>query len=156
MGTFAVNCATKLRKEGSCCTTVTVFVHTNPFKPQAFQYNNSRTLKLDVPTSDNIEIVAAAIKMLKEMYRPMCAYKKAGVMVGGIVPDTQVQLGLFDSVDRSRRSDLMQSIDQINSKLGRDKVRLAVQGFDRKWRLRQERLSPCYTTRFTDFLTVYV
>jgi len=86
----------------------------------------------------------------------MCAYKKAGVMVGGIVPDTQVQLGLFDSVDRSRRSDLMQSIDQINSKLGRDKVRLAVQGFDRKWRLRQERLSPCYTTRFTDFLTVYV
>ena len=77
-------------------------------------------------------------------------------MVGGIVPDTQVQLGLFDSVDRSRRQDLMQSIDEINSKLGRDKVRLAVQGFDRKWRLRRERLSPCYTTRFTDFLTVKV
>lgn len=156
VGTFAVNCATKLRKEGSCCTTITVFVHTNPFKPQAFQYNNSRTLKLDIPTSDNIEIVATAIKILKEIYRPMCAYKKAGVMVGGIVPDTHVQLGMFDSVDRSRRSDLMQSIDQINSKLGHDKVRLAVQGFDRKWRLRQERLSPCYTTRFTDFLTVYV
>ena len=156
VGTFAVNCATKLRKEGSCCTTVTAFVHTNPFKPNAFQYNNYRTLKLDVPTSDNIEIVAAAIRLLKEIYRPLCAYKKAGVMVGGIVPDTQVQLGLFDTVDRSRRQDLMQSIDEINSKLGRDKVRLAVQGFDRKWRLRRERLSPCYTTRFTDFLTVKV
>ena len=156
VGTFAVNCATKLRKEGSCCTTVTAFVHTNPFKPQAFQYNNSRTIKLDVPTSDNIEIVAAAIKILKEIYRPLCAYKKAGVMVGGIVPDSQVQLGLFDSINRSRRSDLMQSIDEINSKLGRDKVRLAVQGFDRSWRLRQERLSPCYTTRFTDFLTVKI
>jgi DNA polymerase V len=156
VGTFAVNCATKLRKEGSCCSTVTVFIHTNPFKPHALEYNNSRTLKLDVPTSDNIEIVVAAIKLLKEIYRPPFAYKKAGVMIGGIVPDSQVQLGLFDSVDRSRRADLMQSIDEINSKLGRDKVRLAVQGFDRKWRLRQERLSPCYTTRFSDFLTVRI
>ena len=156
LGTFAVNCATKLRKDGSCCTTVTAFIHTNPFKSEAFQYNNSRTIKLEVPTSDNIEIVAAAIKILDKIYRPMCSYKKAGVMVGGIVPDSQVQLGLFDAVDRSRRADLMQSIDEINSKLGRDKVRLALQGFDRRWRLRQERLSPCYTTRFTDFLTVKV
>ena len=135
---------------------MTVFIYTNPFKPLALEYNNSRTLKLDVPTSDNIEIVAAAIKLLKEIYRPLFAYKKAGVVIGGIVPDSQVQLGLFDSVDRSRRADLMQSIDEINSKLGRDKVRLAVQGFDRKWRLRQERLSPCYTTRFSDFLTVRI
>jgi DNA polymerase V len=156
LGTFAVNCATKLRKEGSCCTTVTAFIQTNPFKPEAFQYSNSRTIKLDVPTSDNIEIVAAAIKVLDEIYRPMCSYKKAGILVGGIVPDSQVQLGLFDAVDRSRRADLMQSIDEINSKLGRDKVRLAVQGFDRRWRLKQERLSPCYTTRFTDFITVKV
>lgn len=156
LGTFAVNCATKLRKEGSCCTTVTVFIHTNPFKPETFQYNNSRTIKLEVPTSDNIEIVAAAIKILAKIYRPMFSYKKAGVMVGGIVPDSQVQLGLFDAVDRSRRSDLMHSIDEINSKLGRDKVRLALQGFDRRWRLRQEKLSPCYTTRFTDFLTVKI
>ena len=90
VGTFAVNCATKLRKEGSCCTTVTAFVHTNPFKPNAFQYNNSRTLKLAY-TSDNIEIVAAAIRLLKEIYRPL-RLQKAGVTVGGIVPDTQVQL----------------------------------------------------------------
>jgi DNA polymerase V len=156
VGTFAVNCATKLRKENSCCTTITVFVNTNPFKPHATQYSNARTIKLDVPTCDNIEIVAAAIKALKQIYRSGLAYKKAGVLVGGIVPDSQVQLGLFDSVNRSRRADLMQSIDEINSRLGRDKVRLAVQGFDRKWRLRQERLSPCYTTRFTDFLTVKV
>ena len=76
--------------------------------------------------------------------------------MGDIVPSDQVQLGIFDSVDRSKRGTLMKSIDTINAQMGRDKVRLAVQGFDRKWRLRQERLSPCYTTRFADILTIRV
>ena len=57
---------------------------------------------------------------------------------------------------KSKRGTLMKSIDTINAQMGRDKVRLAVQGFDRRWRLRQERLSPCYTTRFADILTVSV
>ena len=81
-------------------------------------------------------------------------YKKAGVIVSDIVPQQQVQLSLFDGVDRVKRKYLMNSIDTINTRIGRDKVRLAVQGFDRKWRLKQEHLSPCYTTRFSDFLTV--
>jgi len=156
VSTFAVNCATKLRKEGSSSSTITTFIHTNPFKTHATQYSNSLTIKLDVPSNDNIEIVSAAIKALKKIYRPGLAYKKAGVLVGSIVPASQVQLGLFDDVDRSKRTDLMQSLDSINSRLGRDTVRLAVQGFDRKWRLRQERLSPCYTTRFSDILTVSI
>ena len=65
-----------------------------------------------------------------------------------------MQLSLFDGVDRQKRKCLMTSVDKINKRIGKDKVRLAVQGFDRKWRLKQEHLSPCYTTRFTDLLTV--
>jgi DNA polymerase V len=129
---------------------------TNPFKPQAPQYNASRTIKLEVPTNDTFEIVASALQALKFIFREGFSYKKAGVLVSSITPSSEVQLGLFDVVDRSKRNSLMTSIDNINTKLGRDKVRLAVQGFDRKWKLRQERLSPCYTTRFTDFLTVKI
>jgi DNA polymerase V len=156
VGTFAVNCSVKLRNEGSCCSSITVFVTTNPFKPNAKQYHGSRTVKLEVPTNDSMEIVVAATRALVEIYRSDCIYKKAGVLVGDITPFEHVQLGLFDSVDRSKRGSLMKSIDTINAQMGRDKVRLAVQGFDRKWRLRQERLSPCYTTRFGDILTVRV
>ena len=50
----------------------------------------------------------------------------------------------------------MSAVDHINQKMGRNKIRLAVQGFDRKWRLKQEKLSPCYTTRFSDVLYVKV
>ncbi|GIR13683.1 MAG: hypothetical protein CM15mP23_22580 [Cryomorphaceae bacterium] len=61
---------------------------------------------------------------------------------------------MFDRVDRSKRANLMTSYDAINSRMGRDTVRLAVQGFDRKWKMKQERLSPCYTTRMTELLEV--
>jgi DNA polymerase V len=63
---------------------------------------------------------------------------------------------MFDTVDRSKRKSLMKAYDSINNKMGRDTVRLTVQGFDRKWKMRQEQLSPCYTTRITELLEVKI
>ena len=81
-------------------------------------------------------------------------YKKAGVIVHDIRKIDQIQLNMFDRVDRDRRRNLMASYDAINNRMGRDTVRLAVQGFDRKWKMSKERLSPCYTTRMTELLEV--
>ena len=156
IGAYANTCAAKLRKEKSCISTVSVFINTNPFKYAEGQYNGYRKIQLDTPTNDSMEIVKAAIVGLRAIYRKGYAYKKAGVIVSEVVPQEQVQLSLFDSVNRTKRNQLMRALDQINARIGRDKVRLAVQGFDRKWRLKQERLSPCYTTRFADILTVKI
>ena len=61
---------------------------------------------------------------------------------------------MFDKVDRAKRKNLMFAYDTINNKMGRDTVRLTIQGFDRKWKMKQEQLSPCYTTRITELLEV--
>ena len=61
---------------------------------------------------------------------------------------------MFDIVNRDKRGNLMTFFDIINSKMGRDTVRLAVQAFDRKLKMKQERLSQCYTTRMTELLEV--
>ena len=47
-------------------------------------------------------------------------------------------------------------IDKINGSMGRAKLRIATQGFDRKWKMQQEQLSPCYTTRIDEILKVKV
>ena len=111
---------------------------------------------LDVPTNDGVEITKVAIAALKKIYKSGFIYKKAGVIVSEIVPDYTRQLSLFDNRDVNKQKKLMDVMDKLNTQMGRDKVRLAVQGFDRKWRLKQERLSPCYTTRLADILTVNV
>ena len=156
IGSHANTCATKLRKEKSCCTTVGVFLSTNPFKPQAKQYNPYTVTQLHVPTNDSMEIVKVAIKALESIYRGDCIYKKAGVVVSRMVPQEQTQLSLFDSLDRGKRENINIAVDRVNSLMGKNKVHLAVQGNGRKWKIKQERLSPCYTTRFADILEVRI
>ena len=73
-----------------------------------------------------------------------------------IVPRSQVQLSIFDKVDRNKQTKLMATMDGINKQLGRDKVRYAVAGYGRKWKLRQEQLSPCYTTNIHEILKVKI
>ena len=156
VASYATRCAMKLRKEKSLSFKVVVFLTTNPFNSSEAQYRASQKITLDVPTNDSVEITKVAIAALKKIYKSGFVYKKAGVIVSEIVPDYTRQLSLFDNRNICKQKSLMNVMDKLNTQMGRDKVRLAVQGFDRKWRLKQERLSPCYTTRFTDILTVKV
>ena len=153
---FANTCAIKLRKEAGCCYKVSVFLMTNRYKPNALQHYPYITLNFQTPTSDSFEIVSKANIALKNIYRDKCIYKKAGVIVQNIVSAKEVQTSLFDTINRKKRNKLMCSIDKINMLMGRDKIRLAAQGFDRKWKLQQEKLSPCYTTRFSDILSINI
>lgn len=151
---YATMCAMKLRKEGSLAGSVLVFIKTNPFKNEGHQYNNCQKFILEVPTNDSLELTKKALTVLDTIYRKGYAYKKAGVIVSNIVPDSSRQMSLFSEQDPFKTKNIMQAMDHINQTMGRNKVRLAVQGFDRKWRLKQEKLSPCYTTRFSDMLNV--
>ena len=156
LSTYAAMCGAKLRKQGSCAGMVTIFIHTNPFKYQyRANYKGIRKIRLKTPTNDSLEIVSAAVSALRSIYRSDCIYKKAGVIVSGIVPQSQVQLSFFDDIgDIEKRHRLMQAMDTVNDSYGKMKVRFAINGFERKWKLKQERLSPCYTTRMSELLRV--
>jgi len=154
VSTFAANCAKKLRDQNSVCKKISVFIITNPFKPEAKQYQGYQILELPTATNDSIEISKMALQGLQNIFKDDCVYKKAGVIVHDISPENQLQLNMFDKVDRAKRKSLMLAYDTVNNKMGRDTLRLTVQGFDRKWKMKQEQLSPCYTTRVTELLVV--
>ena len=156
VSSYASTCSMKLRKEKSCCSVISVFLNTNPFKYNSKQYNPYKTFKLDVPTNDSLEIIKFALKGLNQIYHDDYSYKKAGVIVGGIVSENEIQLSLFNNLDRKKRVKINAVLDDINTKIGSDKIRFAVQGKGRGWRLKQEKLSPCYTTKFSDILEVRI
>ena len=153
---FANNCAFKLRNEKSCCSKLTVFLMTNFHKPNIKQHHPKTTLFFSTATNDSLEISSMAIKALNTIYKVNCAYKKAGVIVHQITPEKEIQISLFNKIDREKRRNLMQSVDKINIIMGRNKVRLASQGYEKKWELKQEQLSPCYTTQIKDILTIQI
>ena len=156
ISSFAANCARKLRDQNTVCKKVSVFIKTNSFKPNIKQYQGYQVLELPTSTSDTIEISNLALRGLKNIYRSGHVYKKAGVIVHDIGKIDQIQLNMFDRVDRDRRGNLMTSYDAINS-VEWEEIRVetcCTKVFDRKWKMRQERLSPCYTTRMTELLEV--
>lgn len=156
VATFAAKCGYKLRKQKACAGVLMVFLQTNTFNSDEPQYTPNSTITLPVATHSDLELIQYALTALQTIYRPGYRYKKAGVIVSAIVPEEQVQGSLFDTVDRSKHRVLMQTLDQINTRYGLATVKPAVQGGDSGWKLRREKLSPCYTTRWSDIITVRV
>ena len=153
---YATRCAEKLRRQNSCATIGVVYVKTNIFRSDLPYYFNSRIINFSVPTSDTGEIISCILKELRKIYKVGFKYKKAGVILSGIVPNNCVQQDLFDTINRNKKNKIMISIDKINNKMGRDTIRYASQNFAKKYILKQQRLSKSYTTRWGQLLEIKV
>jgi DNA polymerase V len=139
------------------CGHLSVFVQTNPFNANERQYSNGCAMRLAVQSDDTPELIGFALTLLDRLYRDGYRYKKAGVMMTELVLRDRVQTGLFDDMDRTRSAALMSVMDQINSTLGRDRLKFASQGIGkvRGWPTKRERLSPRYTTCWDDIPTAH-
>jgi DNA polymerase V len=156
IATFAVRCAEKLRKQHSAASQIMVFIHTNAFRSDLPQYARNRVVPLSPPTNNSIQLVKAATEALRSIFRSGYRYKKAGVIVTGMVPDREVQQDLFSDQQTGKMQKLMESLDKVNRESRTQAVKIATQGTGRKWRLRQEQLSPGYTTRWNEIMNIKV
>ncbi len=152
--TFMGRIAEKLRRQQSSASVMTVFVGTNSFKPETPQYRNYLMITLPVASDDSGEMITYALKGIEHIYRNGFEYKRVGVMVTGIVPTTQVQAGLFDNVDRAKARKVMTAVDELNASFGRNFVRSAAMGNAQHAKTSRRMLSPRYTTRWEDIITV--
>jgi len=154
---YTARVAEKLREQDSLAGQITVFVRTNPFATNVPHYTNSFTIDLPYPTAFTPELLKQARACLKAIYRKGYHYDKVGVTLGKITPLHLVQPDLFGEVvlsEHYRQARLMAIIDAINRIFGRGTLVFAVQGFTHNWRMRQERLSPRFTSRWEEILTI--
>lgn len=150
---FAVSCAEKLRRQQSECSSLSVFVLTNRFRNDLPQYDRNINIKLPFATSSSIEIARYAVFGLRSIFKAGYSYKKAGVILNDFTPSNQKQLSIFAQSDK-RHIELMRAVDTINTNFGGQKIKLASQDLKRLWKMKQERLSPKYSTRLSDIITV--
>ncbi len=148
---FAARCAEKLRKQKSCANYMIIFVTTNRFRQDLKQYSNHIVVNLPVASSLSSELIHFALIGLKAIFKEGYEYKKAGVIVSGIVPEDEIQTNLFDDLDREKHGKLMSTLDVLNKKMGRDTVFISSQRQRKNhWKNRQDQLSPSYTTNWLE------
>ncbi len=152
VATYVSRASEKLRAQHSVCGVLQVFVMTNAFRESDPQYSNAITIPLPYPTSDTRKLADAAVMGLSAIYKESFLYKKCGVMLLDISPAGIIQRSLFDSVEESTRHSaaIMSVLDGLNTRFGRDTVKVAAAGTAQRWVARAENKTQCFTTRWTE------
>lgn len=149
---FCATVSEKLRRQHSVCRQMTVFAHTSRFQEQ--QNTIQTTVTFGTPTANTQEMTEALLRVVRSSWRENTPYKRAGIVLMAISPDTGVQQSLFDTRDRGRDQRLQQTIDGINARIGKRTV-----GFTPSIATQQAAelydvgvKSPAYTTRIEDII----
>ncbi len=159
---YAARCAEKLRKQQSVAQTVCVFVDTNHFREDLPQYWNMGEERLLTPSNSTQQIVQTATRCTERIFRQGYHYKRAGVIVMGVIPDNGIQTNFvdYDAERHEKMKKLDDVLDKINREYGTETIVLASQQYTKKDgkgkadvfadAIKHDFKSPCYTTRWSD------
>ena len=131
LSNFATAATRRLREKQLLCRTVTLFLATNRHRPDLPQYYNDDTIRLSSPTDDSLQVTETVMQLLDRLYLENYHYKQAGIILGQLQSSDGIQLDIFapDQVEEvSRQKRLMQAIDGINRRFGKNQIHFAIQG----------------------------
>jgi len=156
LATYTSRCAEKLRKQNSVCGQIQVIVQTNSWNTKEKQYFNSICCKLDIPTSHTPTIIKFAIKGLESIFKTGFTYKRVGIMLMDLRDKSDGTQNLFVQEHRFKNDKIMNVIDRINKMNGTNSIRYGTMGYNsEKWKMKQNLLTRCYTTRISDLIKIY-
>ncbi|RBQ11302.1 Y-family DNA polymerase [Pedobacter miscanthi] len=151
---YASRLAEKLRREKLRCLYLQVFLYTNKNREDHPQHFPSHTHKLLIASNNTTDLVSIAVRVSARLFRAGVKYRKAGVIATGLVPENELQLNAFFDHDNGKKDTVSAVLDKLNLAYGRGTLRMASEGYEKKWRLKHEYLSKGYTTRWADIIKV--
>jgi DNA polymerase V len=157
VSTYTSRAAEKLRRQNSVASAIQVFMVAKE-QSRSANFSHGATISayatLPVATSVTSELIIPALKMVTQLYEPGRVYKKAGVMLSGLVPENCIQTNLFQPADSANKRLLMQALDNINFSMRDDVIKFASSGIKTDWKMRREFHSPRYTSRWKELAKV--
>ena len=157
VATYTSRAAEKLRRQYCAAKFIDVFVVTNDHEKNQYSYNpqakHTHTRLLQA-TSHTSELIKNAVPLVEKLYQPGSKYLKAGVILGGLVPDKSIQGNIFKTNMENHQRLLMEAMDNINFSMRDDVVKYVASGLKRNWKMRQEMRSGKYTTRWEELFEV--
>lgn len=151
LSTYTARAAEKLREQKLNTRELTIFIRTNRFSKTQPQYHISQHISLLQPTNLTNVLIKEVQGLLKNMYKKGFLYKKAGVIFYGLVPESDLQTGLFVSPNQTLKGvATMRAIDSIRHKIGERYIHFAAEGIKKEWSVRSELRTPRYTTNWNE------
>jgi DNA polymerase V len=158
IATYTSRAAEKLRRQQCAAKTISVFLvpkeesHSTNFRhgPSISSYAT-----LQSATSFTHELIKPAVELIDHIFEKGRTYKKAGVMLSGIVPDESIQGNLFATESKNTSRFLMSAVDNVNFSMRDDVVKFCSSGVNKDWKMRQELRSKRHSTRWEELKEVF-
>lgn len=145
---YAARSAEKLRAQSHLVASIYVFLHTSPFAPG--YYYNALTIRLPAPTDDSRTIISAAKGAIERMYRSNLEFVKCGVGLVDLIDRRFMQYDMLQPLPSNRSKALMQCVDNVNKRMGKNTLFYAAQGIQKPWHRFHHQRSREFTTRWND------
>lgn len=173
---FAFRAAAKIRRQGLVAGHLQVFLSTSRFRDAAFgRQGRSRMAGGRIEAGNcGLQLIQTALRLGRTIWKEGYEYGRAGILLSDLRPAQESPADLLPSREPGRAARLMEAVDQLNGRFGRDSVRPARLAGHRpagrvflpgraaeraaeagNWRTRAARLSPAYTTRLEDVLVAH-
>lgn len=120
---FAVRAVERMRRDRLAAKSITVFMQTNRFKESYF--SRSKTFNSIYHSNLQREINDWALQCFEQVFEPNLEYKKAGVILGGLMRAEKITNRLFENEQFRRWQILADIMDEVNFRYGRDTIKLA-------------------------------
>lgn len=156
LSSYAYKACERMRKQASLTSSIYVFLEliTEGYAGRGAFLGT--TLEFDHPTDDTSQIISAAKRCLKSMFRDGYKYKKCGIILVGLVPRCSVPFDFFIHPPDPKRNQLQGALDQINNRFGKSTVFYAAMGTDHEasWRAHANSRSQAFTTSWDELASV--
>ncbi len=118
--------AEKLREKKLVASRIYVLMQASRHSDFSFRTGSAEVV-LDIPTSHTDILLKQALKVVRELFDAEVPYKKAGVVLGGLMPESYITNTLFEtalSEDSEKSIDVI--TDALNEKFGSGTIRSGV------------------------------
>ena len=151
LATYTTLASEEMRREGSVCKQVSLFLITDIHHPELPQTGVSDRMTLPSYTMDTVKLIKAVWMLLDRLYDSKYEYKKIGITLSKIQDFESHQCSLFEEDDEPERISLMETIDKINSKFRSDSIRSAACGIGNgNFEAARPMMTPSYCTKWTE------
>lgn len=149
---FVKEAARKLRQFGLAAHQMSVFLRHGPF-PGYIESASSRFME---PIGDVIGLLEKADSLLQALYKPQRAYTKSGVILFDLLPQSCHQASFWPPEEEKERkyATLSHLLEELPKQKGKPTLRVGTELLGENWRLRFQRKTPSYTSRWEDIPAV--
>lgn len=148
LATFISNACVKLREQNSSTRALCVFLEAIMDGQLGTRRHYAMTCSFPSPTHDTPQIISAGKALLSKMFVKNERYKKCGTILLDLIADRFVAPDLFTAGTHLKRTALMNIVDAVNVRFGKETLFFGASGTDPQWKMRSDKRSAHNTTEW--------